>query len=179
MSSELITESDDKQDSRIRLLICNSCNSIQPLPMYQGPADRDDTLNARLAEHRFPDGNEHFGALATVSEKSWDDPEKRKGILAEMANARGAGQGEGFGQEFYDVKSTFKEDAYYCWAREHNRTTDCGDYKSGKKRLLADTRADRRELGLDQKSRASTFLCDFCVYKSGVVQKKAMKKAGY
>ena len=81
--------------------------------MYQGPADRDDTLKARLAEHRFPDGNEHFGALATVSEKSWDDPEKRKGILAEMANARGAGQGEGFGQAFYDVKSTFTEDAYH------------------------------------------------------------------
>ena len=178
MSSELITDRDDKADARIRLLICNTCSSIQPLPMYQGPAEHDDTLNSRLAEHRFPDGNEHFGALATVSEKSWDDPEKRKGVVAEMANARGAGQGEGLGGAFYDVKSTFTEDAYQCWAREHNRTTDCGDYKSAKKRLLADTRADRRELGLDPKTRASTFLCDFCVYKS-VVQKKAMKKAGY
>ena len=156
-----------------------------PIPDVPGRGD-DELLMARVMEHQFPPvhvGNEiqsrpHEMILCRLPESLWNNTSLRPSVVREIqAHVGGAGDGEGLG-ELYDVKNTFTEDAYHCWAREHNRTTDCGDYKSSKKRLLADTRADRRELGLEQKARASTFLCDFCVYKS-VVQKKAMKKAGY
>ena len=131
-------------EEKLRLLICHTCHSIQELPWYEGNPERDDTLNFRVAEHRFPDGNEHFGVLATVPESNWGKDEQRREIVAKIEEAAGVpGSGAGMGETFYDVKANFEIDALKCWG-EHNRTHDCADYHSDKKRLYPDTRADRK-----------------------------------
>lgn len=163
--------------SKIRLLICDTCQSIEELPVYEGknPA-QDDTLNYRVAPHRFPDGNEHFGGLAIIDEDQWSNPYMRQGVIEKLKNERGApGQGKGLGDEFYDVKNTFHEDALICWG-QHNRTEDCADWRSDKKRLYPDTRGDRKELGLSAKSRPNTWLCDFCPVTSVYAQRRNQAK---
>jgi hypothetical protein len=48
---------------------------------------------------------------------------------------------------------------------------------SDKMKILADSRAERKDLGLDPKTRASIKLCQFCPYHSVVMQRKR-KAAG-
>lgn len=163
----------DDQDERIRLLICYVCDTIDPLPWFDGPPQYDDTLNARLAKHQTPEGFPHRGNLVTVSETSWNTPYRRDGIVEELGKARN-GNETGFGKKFYEVRNTFQEDAMSCWRHEHNRTTDCADYKSDRKRLLPDTRDERVDLGMPTKSKdrpGGTYLCQFCPYHSIVMQR--------
>ena len=179
---QLVEKSNDSADARIRILVCFTCDSIDPLPLYDGPPERDDTLNYRISQHRFPDGREHFGQMFRVSERSWDDAAKRREIIKEMHKRRKPGEGEGLGDDIYEVRSTYSEDAMTCWRIEHNRTSNCEDYKSDKKRLVYQkTLADRKAEGLEYRSRhiaTNTWLCDFCPYKS-VVQARVMKERGY
>lgn len=170
----------DDQDARIRLLICLVCDSIEPLPWFDGPPEHDETLIARLAGHRTPEGHPHRGMLATVSEVSWKDPERQAEILKKLAEARGGGD-TGLGTPFYNIRSTFEEDAMSCWRFKHGRTENCEEYKSERMRLLPDTKAERREAGLPVKAKdrpGGSYLCDFCPYKS-IVQERVMKARGY
>jgi hypothetical protein len=64
-----------------------------------------------------------------------------------------------------------------CWRFAHGRTSNCDDYMSDKMKILADSRAERKDLGLDPKTRASIKLCQFCPYHSVVMQRKR-KAAG-
>jgi hypothetical protein len=169
----------DADGPRLRLIICKTCNSIEPLPWFDGPVEYDDTLNHRLANHKFPSGEAHIGApMFTVSEASWNDDSLRKRILSEISAATKTGA-EGLGQTFYDLRSTFQEDALTCW-KQHGRTTNCADYRSESKRLTPYTRADRKELGLEQseRRRPGTSLCVFCPYHS-VVMERARKEQGF
>ena len=171
----------DADDDRIRLLLCYVCNTIEPLPWFDGPVEHDETLLARLAKHRTPEGHPHVGNLATVSETSWNTPERRERIIEELSAARNNGEA-GLGTKFYDVRNTFEEDAMACWRVEHNRTENCDDYKSDRKRLLSDTREERRDLGLStkQKDRAGgSYLCYFCPYHSVVMQRARKAKGMY
>lgn len=160
---------------KIRILICKTCPSVQELPWYEGAPQHDEWLNRYVQEH----GSEHIGQLATVQISDWNNPQRKQGILQEVYTKFGMpGTGEGMGSSYYDLKSTFLDDAYKCW-KGFNRTTDPGhcDYRKDSKRLLPDTRGDRKELGLDPKMRPNTYLCDFCPVHSLVMQKKR-KKAG-
>jgi hypothetical protein len=173
----MITEKTDSNDRKIRLLICKTCNVIVPLPDFEGPIDHDDTLLARVAEHQFPGSNRgHDLDLGRVSQISWDDPHKRDQILGEISKNVGTGKGEGLGQEAYDVKNTFAEDAMRCWRFKHGRTSNCADYMSDKMKILADTRQERKELGLDPNTRASHRLCHYCPMHSVVQSRKTMAK---
>jgi hypothetical protein len=179
---ELVETSNDKDDARIRLLVCNTCKSVEPLPFYEGPVEYDDTLNHRVSAHRFPDGSEHFGSLMKVSETSWENPTKQAEILKQLAlQSKKPGQGEGLGDDMYECRSTYSEDAMSCWRFEHGRTSNCADYKSDKKRLVyQQTLAERKAAGLEHRSKhvpTNTYLCDFCPYKS-VVQQRVMKDKG-
>lgn len=174
----MIVESDDRADAKIRLLICKTCSTIDPLPDWDGPAEYDDTLLSRVGQHQFDGSNRgHDMDLGRVSEKSWNDPKVRPELLKEIAHNVGTGKAEGLGQTFYDVRSTYAEDAMRCWRFEHGRTSNCDDYMSSKKLLLSDTRGDRVELGLDPKARGRTHLCKFCPYES-VVQGRKNKARG-
>lgn len=170
----------DDGDARIRLLLCYVCDSIEPLPWFDGPVEHDETLHARLLKHRTPEGHPHRGNLATVSETSWNTPERRERIVEELSKVRAGGEA-GLGTKFYDVRSTFEEDAMDCWRRLHNRTENCDDYMSDSKRLLPNTREERKDLGLSVRAKdrpGGSSLCMFCPYHS-VVMQRARKKQGY
>lgn len=158
-------------EDRVRIIICHTDGAVHELPMFEGPPEYDDTLNYRLAEHKFGDGSAHFGSMFTVASKDWEKKTYRDAILDEIAKHTKPGEGSGLGQTFYDVKSNFQMDAMSCW-KKHNRTLDCGDYMTDKMRLYPDTKAERKELGLSVKERPNTFLCQFCPVESHVQGKK-------
>lgn len=140
--------------AKIRLFICHDCESVQELPWYEGPPEYDDTLNYRVAEHE-----NHVGNLADIEEAVWAKAPLRPDILSKLAAI--PGKAAGLGGSYYDLHSSFKDDAGTCWKR-HNRTTDCGDYMADKMILRAPTKGERKELNLDVKDRATTHLCNFC-----------------
>lgn len=163
----------------VRLLICHDCKSVDALPDFDGPAEYDQLLNYRVTQHRFPDGSEHYGIMGRAKQEDWENPTTREGILKEMAQKFGRpGTGTGLGIEYYNVKQNFQEEAFTCW-RQHNRTTDCSDWRSDSKRILPDTRAERKEAGLDTKSRPNIWLCDFCPVNQVIFQKKQSKQGHY
>lgn len=161
---------------KVRLLVCFECQSIEEVPWFEGPAERDETLEYRASAHARPSGERHLGQLFVVDKVQWDDPQYRTAIVKQISDERA--RATGLGQEFYDVKSTFSEDAMTCWKR-HGRRTNCEDYKTDKMRLYPDTRGERKELGLDPKTRPSTFLCQFCPVNSVVVQKQRAARGDY
>lgn len=179
--SDLVATRDDSADAKLRLLVCKVCHSIQPLPDYQGrDIDRDETLLARVAEHQYPGSQRgHDMELLRVSETSWNDPGIRRQITAEMGKHIGLGEGEGLGSELYDVRNNYSDDAMACWRFKHNRTTDCGDYMKPHMAVLSDSKADRKDLGLDPKARPAIMVCQFCVIHSLVEQKKRKAKGLY
>lgn len=165
-------------EAKIRLLICHTCQSIDELPDYEGDPERDDTLNYRVAEHHFPSGNPHIGSLARVEAKSWQNKNHRQGILEKLGQAKAPGQGEGLGQTYYDVKGNFQQDALKCW-KAHGRTSDCADYRHDNKRLVPDTKGERKDLGLSPSTRPNTWLCDFCPVSSVVTTAMRKKRGDY
>jgi hypothetical protein len=172
----------DADGPRLRLLLCKTCQSIDELPWFDGPPEYDDTLNSRLLEHRYPDGNPHFmpsmGGIATVNQNSWEDPSRRREIIAQLSKAQNSTE-LGLGDQLYHARDNFKEDALKCW-REHNRTTNCQDYRSPRKKLVPDSIDVRKELGLTTRhsARPGTSLCAFCPYHS-IVMQRANKERGF
>jgi hypothetical protein len=180
--SDLVETSDDSKDAKIRILICKTCTSIQPLPDFEGNPDHDETLHARVAEHQYPGSRPtrgHDMELGRVSETSWNNPEKRKSMLAEIGKHVKLGDGGGLGVELYDVKDNFMEDAMKCWRFKHGRTANCDDYKHDKMKLLPDSRAERKDLGLDPAQRPVQYLCQYCPVESIVQQRKNKAKGLY
>ena len=175
-SEETVVDSDDP---RIRIFVCYVCDSVEPLPWFDGPPERDEALIARIEPHKSA-GVAHKGHLFTVSEVSWASSTRREEILKQLDLARNGGE-TGLGTRFYDVRNTFEEDAMRCWRKDHNRTTDCADYMSDAKLLLPDTREERKELGLSLKAKdrpANTRLCHFCPYHS-IVMQRVRHEQGY
>lgn len=158
---------------KIRLLICDTCNSIQEVPAYTGPSDNDYLLQYRVAEHQFDSGRFHKLEVGRVDKADWDKPEVKKQISKELAYAANPGQGHGLGESFYDVKSTYEEDAMSCF-RSFHRPTDPSycDFHKENKRLYPDTKYERKEEGLDPKMRPNIWLCDLCPLQSVIDQKK-------
>lgn len=169
---------------RDTLLICADCGTIEhahgePTPETEREERNLELLALRRKHEVYTAGNfyTHPLALCTVNAQLWDKSEDyRKFIVAMIKDATKTGN-VGLGDKNYDLKDTFKEDAFSCW-KKHNRTLDCGDYKTDKMKLLADTKWERKDLHMSVKNRASVHLCDFCPVKSEV-QKKFMKNKGY
>jgi hypothetical protein len=68
----------------MRVLVCQTCNTVAQLPWHDGPVYQDYLLHYPLAEHRNPDGTPHIGALATVGKKRWEDPVGHAEILRDF-----------------------------------------------------------------------------------------------
>jgi hypothetical protein len=169
--------------AKVRLLVCHHCESVQEIPWCgEDPQCRhpacNDALNYRVAQHQFGDGRPHAPAnLADIDEDIWKQKSKRPDILVNLARIVDPGAGAGLGESLYDVKSNFEQDAMKCW-KAHNRTHDCGDYKSPQKLLVPDTKAERKELGLTP-VRPTSYLCDYCPVKSIVQQRVYSEEYGY
>jgi hypothetical protein len=171
----------------VRILVCHTCKSMTPIPDHGGQGD-DDMLVSRVLEHQFDpvhiSRNEiqtrpHEMILCRAPKALWDSDSLRPKLVAEIQkHTVGAGQAEGLG-ELYDVKSNFMEDAMRCWRFAHGRTANCDDYRSDKMRLLPDSVAERRELGLDPGERPVQYLCQYCPVESIVQQRRNKKKGLY
>ena len=155
------------EEAKIRLFVCvKPCKGVWAIPWspMNAPREYDDTLNYRFSEHP-----NHVTMWGDIPEAQWNNKALRPQILAKLKDEAG---GELLDSEFFDTKDTFSEDAFRCW-KAHNRTTNCGDYRSDKKRLVPPTQGLRKEIGggLAKKSPVSTYLCNFCPYQSIVMQR--------
>jgi hypothetical protein len=165
--------------SKIRLLICHTDQTVTPLPWCGEDNNCKHPSCLEPLEYRLGDHQGHRVSLGDIDENLWDNPAMRPSIIQQAVEySYGPGKAAGLGEAFYDVRSTFKEDAFTCW-RQHNRTKSCGDYMSDRMRLYPDTKADRREAGLDPKQRPATTLCQFCPYHAIVVQRQRSEKHRY
>ncbi|MFI6495950.1 hypothetical protein [Nonomuraea typhae] len=160
-------------EEKVRLLVCQDCKTIEELPDHDGPVDYDVLLETAASRHETASGLRHVGFLYDVSAKSWNDSRIRLEIIEQIKKR----SGEGLGNAFYAVKATFQEDAQKCW-RQHNRTRNCDEYKSDRKRLQPDTKAERKDLGLAP-MQSDRFLCEFCPVQSVMMQRMRADRGDY
>jgi hypothetical protein len=160
----------------VRLLVCHDCRSIDQVPDYSGPAEHDYYLKYRCDQHNT-NGHPHRGILIKVEDRdavidaTIDEVE-------EAVRQHMPGTGEGLGQVMYDLRDNYMAEAMSCW-KQHNRTTNCDEYRSDRKRLWIDTKAERKEEGLstNKRDRPNIWLCDHCPVHSEVTKRKR-KAAG-
>lgn len=172
----------------IRLLACTNCKTVEVLDDYTGPQERADeydvVLNLALEKHK--DGVEripHIGQVFRVKLQDWNHQDKQGQILQQVLSSLDPEAETGLGSVAYSIRDNFRADAMSCW-EQHLRTPSCSDYKSDAKRLVPDTSAERKELGMgkaseyDRNNPALTrFLCEYCPVHS-LVQQSIRKKAG-
>lgn len=156
----------------IRLLRCDDCYSVEPLPDYDGPPERDALLAHLISRHQHPEGTPHIGKLLRIEKRHWDSPPVREAVIARIREESGH---TGLDPSFYATRDTFAEDALLCF-QAHHRNPACNDYKTERKKLMPDTRAERREVGAG-KYHSNRYLCEFCPVHSLVVE-AARRKAG-
>jgi len=167
------------QDMVIRLLVCNTCKTIEELPDFEGSPANDTLLNVSVQRHRFPGGEEHLGDLMKVPLKFWANDKVKAEILRQIQH--GAGGLDDLQKGFYETKSTFQEDALTCYSQHLRPKGRCTDYKSEKKRLKPEiSRSERDEAGLPSESHGpKVYLCDFCPVKSFMMQKSRQTRGMY
>ena len=167
-----------KDEAMVRLLVCRNCKTIEELPDWDGDPRDDVLLNISVQKHQQPE--EHIGLLFKFPIKYWAVPKVQEEIVKQI---RGGSEGlDAFQKNFYATKMTFAEDAMSCYG-EHNRPKgQCADYKSDKKVLKPDSKAERKEAGLgnyEASSGPKVYLCDFCPVKSFNMQKHNEEKGLY
>lgn len=158
-----------------RVLRCDNCRSLEPLPDFDGPSEHDHLLTRLLQAHKHPDGSEHTGLLFRVETEDWDSPTTRAEIVKRIQEESGY---TGLDPNFYDVKATFEYDALICW-QTHHRNPHCNEYKSDRKLLTPDTKSERKEAGIGKYNPkvAPRYLCEFCPVHT-LVMEAARWKAG-
>jgi hypothetical protein len=162
----------------MRLLVCNSCRTIDPLPDYDGPAEDDRTLTFATESHRDASGEPHRGHLVNVKDKDWENPRIRHDIIEQLNSKTHTG----LESSFYVTKANSMEDAMACFRRHRRPADSCEDYLSESKRMKPDTAADRKELGLGKRKvdpRKEVYLCHFCPVHSKVVERWRIAKGAY
>jgi hypothetical protein len=168
-----LPQAPDPNQPHVRILVCHVCKTIEEIPDYDGPVAHDQLLDYKCSLHVFDSGTPHRGLLVRVPTKQWDSSDFRRTFSDEIGQMVGAGYGDGVPGLQYDLKNNFKQDAMMCW-KQHSRTDDCGDYQSKNKALYADTKAERKDAGLEisLSARPKHFLCDYCPVQSIIDQKK-------
>lgn len=161
-------------EPQTRILRCDTCKTLEPLPDFEG-SGTDHLLERLLRDHKFPDGSEHFGKLMRVETRHWDSPSTREAIIARVREESGH---TGLDPEFYTLKMTFEQDAMVCFNR-HHRNPLCNDYKTDGKILTPNTRAERKEAGLQKYNKLAhaRYLCEFCPVHT-LVTTEARHRAG-
>lgn len=166
-------------EPHLRLLACAKCRSIEELEDFQGPAEYDVILDIAVSRHQ-PSEAHSPAALVRVKESDWNQPGIRAQMEKQIRDSFDPTASTGFDAGTYAMVNNFKSDAMACFAR-HQRNPACPDYKSDAKRLVPDTQAERREMGMDRKydrnPGLTRYLCEYCPVHS-LVQQVARKKAG-
>lgn len=161
-------------ETKIRLVVCPECKTIEEIPDHEGPLKYDYLLDAMAVKHTYPSEHLHAGlVLFDVEQKKWNNTEYRLQIIKQVQERNGAGLGD----DFYAVKETFKEDAMTCW-KQHNRTRNCDDFKSDSKRIVPDTKWERKDLGLAP-MKSDRFVCEFCPVHAVMMQRMRAARGDY
>ena len=158
----------------IRVLHCLVCETLEDFPLFDGPVANDHLLAILVERHQFPSGEPHKGHLFRVPQLTWENESIRRKVIDQIKGGGSKGLDE-FDAAFYDTKSTFKEDAMTCFTKHLRPSDGCPDYKTEKKMLVPDTKADRKDAGLMAPSKApgpKNYLCDFCPVHSVIVSKQ-------
>lgn len=178
---------EDIENERVNLLVCKTCKTIEEAPYtqtgkYLGEGKYDQSDNPFLPPLVAPhERGGHMGILTDVNFVYWMTPEIKKSIIAQVKEQFTGKTSplmvglDALGTNYYETKDNFSQDAMRCW-QLHNRTKDCNEYKSERKRLSAGTEKDRKAEGL-AKSTIKVYLCDFCPYKA-IVHQKAIRAKG-
>lgn len=158
---------------QLRIFYCWNCKSFEELPDFQGRPE-DDTLLALLVERHQSAGVPHACTPFRVGVKLWSVERVRNAIIKQIREQTNGGLDE-LDPTYYATRSMFYEDAMVCYAKHLRPQDSCPDWMNETKRLVPNTAAERKELGLTapNKSQATkVYLCDFCPVKSIVMTKK-------
>lgn len=154
---------------KIRLLHCHVCKTLEELPDFDGPPEYDAILEVALSRHET-EGVRHIGKLYDVEVRVWEKRNLRETIIRQI---KGGSEGlAAFDPEFYNVRDTFKEDALKCYSLHLRPKGGCPDYRSDRKLLVPDTKAERKEAGLTMERAPKQWLCSFCPVQSFVESKR-------
>ena len=165
----------------IRVLHCLVCDTLEDFPLFDGPVANDHLLAILVERHQFPSGEPHKGHLFRVPQLTWETESIRRKVIEQIKGGGSKGLDE-FDASFYDTKSTFREDAMTCFTKHLRPSDGCPDYKTEKKMLVPDTKAERKDAGLMAPSKApgpKNYLCDFCPVHSVVVSKQRALRGDY
>lgn len=169
----------DDSGPQIRLLYCSVCKTIEELPPFEGRPENDVLLEISVQRHET-NGLRHTGHLFNVALKLWSSPRVREQIIKQI---KGGSEGlNEFDPTYYASKSTFGEDALKCYSLHLRPKGACPDWRDERKRLVPDTRAERRDLGmptLKETGGPKVYLCDFCPVKSFYMTKNNEQKGLY
>jgi hypothetical protein len=150
-----------------RLLICRDCRSIEELPDYDGPVEYDVLLENLVEAHVYPNGEKHFGNMATAPDAEWADPYMREQIVKQIASKT-----TGMESEFYATKNTYAEDALKCYSRHHRPDQGCIDWQDSTKRI-----GNPSKMGWQVGPKV--YLCDFCPVASWVATEQHHEQGLY
>jgi hypothetical protein len=144
---------------KIRLLYCYDCRTLEELPDFDGPPEYDTILEVALSRHET-NGMRHIGKMYDVETRVWEKKNLRETIIRQI---KGGSEGLAIiDREYYNVRDNFKSDAMKCYSQHLRPKEGCGDWRADSKKLLPNTKADRKELGLDPAKMPVQYLCKFC-----------------
>lgn len=177
-------------DRQVRLLFCGKCKTVEVLDDYVGPPERADEYDVilNIAVQKHQDGVEKIphapAALVKMEQEQYDNPKIREQTIKQVQDSFGGGE-TGLGAQAYAMRDNFRADAMACFGK-HQRNPGCPDYRSAEKRLVPDTNAERRDVGMAKASEydrndpsLTKWLCDYCPVHSMVMQKKREKAGMY
>lgn len=150
----------------IRLVVCRDCRSIEELPPYTGPIDRDVLLEDTLSRHMYV-GSTHEVTLVKVPESFWRDKAIKERITRQLSQGGSKGIEElEDAQDYYGTRDTYREDALKCFQRHQRPQEGCIDYQNPDKRIGNPTSEG-------WKTGPRVYACSFCPVQAWVDKKKA------
>ena len=158
---------------QLRIFYCWNCKSFEELPDYQGRPE-DDTLLALLVERHQSAGVAHACTPFRVGVRLWSVERIRNAIIKQIREQTNGGLDE-LDPTYYATRSMFYEDAMQCYVKHLRPQDSCPEWMDEKKRLVPNTAAERKDIGLAPPTvsqATKVYLCDFCPVKSVVMTKQ-------
>jgi hypothetical protein len=102
----------------IRLLVCDTCKTVEEMPPYSGDPRGDTWLREKEKAHLLPSGTGFHGEyhIARIEQDKWieNKTEIIRQMVQEFSKYAPAGFGSGLGQAMYDLKDNYSLDAMKC-----------------------------------------------------------------
>ena len=141
----------------MRILVCRSCTTVDEIPDWEGRVEDDPYLQVVVDKH----GPSHEGQLFRLPIGLWLMEDAKKHIIEQVRG--GSKCLAAFDPEYYNTRSTFMEDAQKCYQLHLRPKGQCPEFRSERKQLLPNTKAERKEAGLPlTPTGPKAYLCDFC-----------------